>query len=361
MKGTQADSFKLSVEDGKVVVEFGRSSERDASGAGSVALSDRIDMPLRTAKRLVHSLNDCLARHSPQPGSADDPRRGETPVNAPPDPAGEKAALLLKLIGELAIPYQYERSFRLSQGELLANRFLLSLNAADIPGSPRERALEICDRLAMPAGLRRSAAERFPMASCVHFGFEGGADSIVCKLYLERVVPADEVRRARASGVPVLLHLAFKWDLVAAAEVVTEYRWYPALDAPGIERRLSEVYRGAESQPSLAIASAVLQLAAGRAAPERLQYLEVQEPANGRRSFDLNAYDAGLQVKDLQPALQRMRERYGVRPGDFQALYDQIKAKPFGHLAGGVHRNGRDFFNVYYGVVGLPRFHQQFR
>jgi hypothetical protein len=36
-------------------------------------------------------------------------------------------------------------------------------------------------------------------------------------------------------------------------------------------------------------------------------------------------------------------------------LYDQIKTRRFGHLAGGVHRNGKDFFNVYYG----PQFFDQ--
>ena len=45
----------------------------------------------------------------------------------------------------------------------------------------------------------------------------------------------------------------------------------------------------------------------------------------------------------------------------FQALYDQIKMKALGHLAGGVHRNGKDFFNLYYGVTGLPHFHEGFR
>ncbi|MGH8749675.1 MAG: hypothetical protein ACREU5_11285, partial [Burkholderiales bacterium] len=92
-----------------------------------------------------------------------------------------------------------------------------------------------------------------------------------------------------------------------------------------------------------------------------LQYLEVQEPGNGRRSFDLNLYDAKLQVKDLQPVLYRMRELYRARPGQFQALYDQIRDKVLGHLAGGVHRDGKDFFNLYYGVAGFPRFHEGFR
>ena len=81
---------------------------------------------------------------------------------------------------------------------------------------------------------------------------------------------------------------------------------------------------------------------------------------NTRRSFDLNLYNAGLQVRDLQPLLHRMRERFDVRPGQFQALYDQIRGRALGHVAGGIHRDAREFFNVYYGVAGLPSFAERF-
>ena len=45
-----------------------------------------------------------------------------------------------------------------------------------------------------------------------------------------------------------------------------------------------------------------------------------------------------------------LREHFGLRPGQFQALYDQVRALPLGHLAGGVHRDGTPFATVYYGV-----------
>ena len=50
-----------------------------------------------------------------------------------------------------------------------------------------------------------------------------------------------------------------------------------------------------------------------------------------------------------------------LRPGQFQALYDQINALPLGHLAGGIHRDNLDFFNVYYGAVGLPHYSDKIR
>jgi tryptophan 7-halogenase len=347
VKSTPADAIRGLVDRDGIVVEFGQGG--GGADGNAVALSDRVTLPIETAKRLVLALNDPLARHEARLRStADAAARGQAPVNAPPDQAGAKAAQLLRLVGGLGVPHQHERSFRLSAAGLLANRFLLTLDHRSLGGEAAARVLGICAELGMPERLRAQAQEKFGMAACVHFGFEGGPGSIICKLYLEREVPAEEASHARSSGAAALLHLAFKWDLVAAAEVVTEYLWYPGLDEAAIARRLAHVYRDGAAPESGAIAREVLALAAQRVPADRLQYLEVQE-ANGRSSFDLNVYDAGLLVKDAQPLLQRMREHYAVPPGRFQALYDQVKSQPLGHVAGGVHRNGRDFFNVYFG------------
>ena len=127
----------------------------------------------------------------------------------------------------------------------------------------------------------------------------------------------------------------------------------------GAHGRLYFAPEYATANASAVIARAVLQAAAERSPTERLQYLEVEEPETSRRSFDLNLYNAKMQVRDIHGLLLRMREQYSVRPGQFQALYDQINGMVLGHLAGGMHRNGRDFFNVYYGAVGLPRFNER--
>lgn len=370
---TEANAFKLSLEAGDVVVEFGQLGERAAGGQPpAVSLSDRIVLPLDTARRLVLSLGDSLGKHAaalraaeakalPPGEAAAAARPADGASRAPADEAGEKGALLLRLVGELGIPHQYERSFRISAAGLMANRFLLTVDRRDLLGDPRARLLAICERLEMPAALRAAAEERFEMTSCAHFGFEGDPGRVVCKLYLERKVPDDEARRARERSEAVLLHLAFKWQVGGRTEVTSEYQWHPYLTAAQIEERLARhVYRDGP-QASLALAKAVLALAAARAPAEQLQYLEVQEPGNGRRSFDLNLYNAKLLVKDLQPPLYRMRDLYAARPGQFQALYDQIKGKVLGHLAGGVHRDGGDFFNLYYGVAGLPHFNENFR
>jgi hypothetical protein len=205
------------------------------------------------------------------------------------------------------------------------------MNRVDLGGTGLERTLEIGSALGMPVAVQDAVREQFNRAHCLHFGYEAGAETLLCKLYLERQIPDDELARAVAEANSVELHLAFKWDISTGSHVVTHYNWFPALAQSGI--------------------------AAAHAS--ELQFLEVREPSNGRHSFDLNLYNANLQIRDILPQLLRMRDHYGIRPGQFQALIDQIKTRQLGHLAGGSHRDGSDFFNLYYGSSSFPRFSSQ--
>lgn len=369
MRPTMVDAFRLAVEQDRLVLEFGRSEPARAEApAGEVTLSDRVTLDPVTVARLLHTLREALEQRAPAPAAARvefltptdslaaPSGMGAAPLNLPPDPAASASDLLLGLVRALGVPFQHERSFRFAPGSLQSNRFLISMNRADLGDAALERVLDIGRALGMPPAAQALAREKFDTASNLHFGFEAGDSAILCKLYLERRVPEDEVARVAERGEAALLHLAFKWDVDTGAHVVTRYDWFPGLSAQGIAARLRALYGDAANAESLQIALDTLVLASGRAQGQDLQYLEVHEPDNGRRSFDLNLYDAGLMVRDLLPLLLRMRDVHGIRPGHFQALVDQIRSRALGHLAGGVHRDGRDFFNVYYGVAGFPQY-----
>jgi tryptophan halogenase len=372
MTAVSAEAFKLAREGTDVMVDFGRLDGAPVpSGLVSIYVTDRVTLPLETARRLLVWLDDSIAPHMARmradqakalnPGAAAVAARPDQNVQRPQqDISGEKAAQLLRLVGAWGVPHQYERSLRLTQGALQANRFLLTVNTSDLQGEAASRALAVCDQFEMPPRLRAAAADNFAMAKCLHFGFEGNPDSIVCKLYLEGDVTGPQADQARLAKQPVLMHLAFKWDLLRDAAVTTRYFWHPFLSAREVEDRLAHVYRDRPAA-SQEIARSLLRQAVERAPAERLQYLEVEEAETERRSFDLNVYNAKLQVKDIASLLQQMRELFAIRPGQFQALYDQIKGMSLGHLAGGVHRNGKDFFNLYYGAVGLPKFNDKLR
>jgi hypothetical protein len=362
-----AEAFRLNREGDDVLIDFGRLDGVPVpAGLVSIQITDRVTLPLESARRLLLWLDDAVAPHAARmraeqikglapAAAAVATRPDHVPQRPRHDPSGERAAQLLQAVGAWQVPHQYERSLRMTQASLQANRFLLTVNTKDIPGDAAPAVLAICDQFTMPPQLRSDAAENFAMAKCIHFGFEGEPDSIVCKLYLEANVSADEANLARNMKQPVLLHLAFKWDLVKGGGVTSRYLWHPFLSAAEIGHRLDRIYQDGPAA-SVAVARAVLQAAAERAPAEKLQYLEVEEPQTSRRSFDLNLYNSTMHVRDIQSLLLRLREQYGIRPGQFQALYDQIKGMRLGHLAGGVHRDKRDFFNVYYGATGLPRF-----
>jgi hypothetical protein len=367
-----ADAFRIALEDGQIALDLGRAvPPSQAEPAGSVTITDRLLISPVAAARLLHGLREELARRpatvmEPTVGAEELARPdslmgpsglGASPQNLPPDPAAESSNLLLDRIASLGVPYQYERSFRLSPGRLLANRFLISLNRVDLGNPGLERTLEIGTALGMPVAVQDAVREQFKRAHCLHFGFEASAETLLCKLYLERKVPDDQVAQAVSEATSVELHCAFKWDINSGGYFVTHYNWFPALAPSGIEAHLRKIYRQRPEGEATQIACEILAISAAHTT--QLQFLEVREPANNRHSFDLNLYNANLQVRHILPQLLRMRDHFDIRPGQFQALIDQIKTRQLGHLAGGSHRDGSDFFNLYYGASSFPRFSSQ--
>lgn len=350
LTGIRADAFRAAILERRIAIEFGRTLADNTGVAGST----RILLDAPAVARLISALQEAGGRHAAAWAATDaepvtQASRAPTRSHAEPDEAATRASLMFGLLDQLGCPYYHERSFRISERTVAANRFLLTVNTKSISGDAGAAVLGICRKLSMPEDLQRQVGEAFPGAKAVHFGFEGD-ERILYKVYLERR-DAHEEGLGVAPGTPVLLHLAFKWDSDAPAQrAISRYRWFPHLSAAQIGGRMAAIYRDDRTSPSFEISQEVLKIAAGGMDEKGMQYLEVQEDGNERLSFDLNVYDAGLQLKELQPQLARMREHFGVRPGQFQALYDQVKTRILGHLAGGIHRNGREFFNVYYGV-----------
>lgn len=358
-----ADTFRMSRDGQTVMVDLG-CYDRANPGGRTVDVTDRVFLSLETARHLVVWLGEALAPHKermlaeeakslPPAAAAIAARPGAVAERADSGQAGEVAAQLMRMVASWEVPYVHERSARFSAEGLHANRFLLTLNTLAIPGNPAGRIAMACDRLGMPMTMRETALTRIGGTRCVHFGFEGASDSIVCKLYLEREVPAPVAEAARKANHPVELYVAFKWDLLRDAAVTTRYLWFPGLSAEEIQARLAHVYRDGHTA-SLDLAMSLLRQAAERTEVRDLHYMEVEEDQNGRRSFDLNIYNANLYVRDIAPALRVMRARFAIRPSVFQALYDEIRNMRFGHIAGGIHRNGEDFFNIYYGAAQVP-------
>jgi hypothetical protein len=269
------------------------------------------------------------------------------------------AGLLAQLVEGLGADFNSERSIRLSRAGLFSSRFLLTVSKDLIPGDAGEQVLAICRRLSMPEVLLANAATSVDRARFFHFGFEQNETDCLFKVYLEfgRKPGPGEPSVEMSAGLPEsakLLHLAFKWHLTDTTRFVqTHYVWFPELPARSMVARLMNIYGNGPVSESRDIACDVLKLAMN--APfDQANYLEVTEPTNGRRSFDINLYDSQLRVREMEPVLSRMCRHFRIGERDFRSWYEPNQEACFGHVAGGVHRQGDDFFNIYYGMQRQP-------
>lgn len=258
-----------------------------------------------------------------------------------------RANLLFQLVSELKTPFGYERSVRLCQGGILPNRFLLSFTTASLGSRPADRLSQMLRRMNAPDALPPLLERLLPTSPFIHLGFEQNTAACLYKIYFEQALPSGAAARA----TPILLHLATKWNVDDPRQALsTRYEWRPGLNVAQMIGRMHDVYAGSRNQASFEIARRLLEFSAARTRGGTIRFMEVTEEGNPRRSFDLNLYDARIQLNDLRLILLAIRDRYSIDPEAFDALLESNRSRVFGHLAGGVHRDGQDFFNIYFGV-----------
>lgn len=259
---------------------------------------------------------------------------------------------LRQLVAALGVEYGLERSIKLRRGTVLANRFLLTIAKSSVAGA--DTTLRgLCERLNMSAAFLGAVEEHLPEANIVHFGFEEEpAGRSFFKFYLERQDPFERIVAASSGPVgPFLLHRAFKWNVRDNTEqVVARYVCCPHLAREAILQRVAQVYARQAERTPWDVLCQILGAASRRIPTEDMLYLEVEEDGTSRRSFDLNVYRAGFAVSALERFLGPLCGHYAIAPDCFQQAYAGIESLPLGHVAGGVDRQGRDFFTIYFGV-----------
>jgi Protein of unknown function (DUF3467) len=326
-------------------------------------LKERIILSPLTAKRLAMMLDSgmrdyeskygALETESPPSSEADQvnfPR--QEPSSFENEIAGEKAGLVRQLVEDLGIKFGYEKSFKIFENTLLANRFLLGFKKKRIRKEPHERILEICRRMNMPENLLQAYRGRLPDSNYLHFGFEENEKTCLCKAYLEFYDKVDETMRTKPGKCDsFLMHLGFKWDaLDNSRQTITRYTWYPLLPVDVMLERVSNLLGPQGSGALFEITKGIVEVALRVVPPYDVLYMEVDEENSLRKSFDINMYRARLPLSELQPWLEQMCRHYAVPSEEFQSLYEGVRDKTFGHIAGGIDREGRDFVTVYYGV-----------
>jgi tryptophan halogenase len=257
---------------------------------------------------------------------------------------------LLGLVRELRAPFGLERSCKIVAGALHEDRFLISLHRTALGERAAERLGQMARALGVPAAFEHPIAAALGDADIVHFGYEGGEARAVCKIYLEY---ASQVRRAQALDAldPVLVYLAYKWTWrLPEQRTVTRYTWLPCRTDAAIAERLRALVPVTEAPRALACGLDLLSRAGRRTETGKLFLMEVAEPDNRRRSYDLNVYRADLHLGDIADLLERAAAELAVPQPAIRALVKRCGALDLGHLSGGMGRDGREFVTVYYGV-----------
>jgi hypothetical protein len=258
--------------------------------------------------------------------------------------AAEKGRALLQALQSYPLE-GFERSFKMAEGTLLANRYLAGI--ARHTAAPGD-LLGVCRAMGMPERQMPAFLESFPAANAVHFGFEETADSGTFKVYLEFADRLAAPAGARTGAV--LLHLAFKWDAIDnTRSTVGRYVFHPDLTTGDILERLASTYLPGRESPYRTV-KAILELAATRSEKPPM-YLEVSEEGNARSSFDLNLHEAQATLAEIEPQLAEMQRHYRISEEPFERLLAQVCGAKLGHLSGGVERGGKDFLTVYYEAV----------
>jgi len=269
----------------------------------------------------------------------------------------EKSGLPLQLVKNLNVQYGFERSFKIFEKTLLANRFLLGFKKDSIIQNPHEKILDICRQMDMPENFLKAFQENLPEANIVLFGFEENEKTCVYKAYLEfgkkygNIIKENPYR-----AEPFIMHQGFKWDTSDNTKrAVARYTCFPAFSVENMLERLLNVFYSKKDKSPFDIAENIVTLGLSRADKYEFLYFEAEEENNPRRSFDINMYRANLRLKELYPLLLEMCRHYSIPPDNFHSLYEPVKSQIFGHLSGGVEREGRDFLTVYFGEKGSTR------
>jgi hypothetical protein len=266
----------------------------------------------------------------------------------------EKAAILFQRVKGLRVPIGLERSFKMVEGGLQSDRFLLGFKRGSNAGELDERVRDICRQLGMPAEYLDAFGGDLPEATIVLFGFEGNRGECVYKAYLEfgarlgAISSTDPVRPA-----PFPIHIGYKWSPSDASDrMVTRYTCFPALGLDEMLQRIERVFPDPTYRGAFELAQGIVRLAASRIEPGALLFLESAEANSPRAAFDINLYPAKLRMGEIYPFLVEMSRHFSISVDQLHARYRWARSELFGHLAGGVDRSGRGFFTLYFGEKG---------
>lgn len=356
MKNVHADAFKVSAGPENISLLFGaRQPAGGVEGSIRLPVSDQIVLTPKLARELYERLGNALAEQALfQSGGPQAVVSSSAPHALPFSSriggGSQKAQQLLDRMDALGVRYGLEHSYKFLAKTLLRNRFLAGFKLGSSGASLYEPLFDLCSRLDMPPKFIGDFQADIGAANIVLFGFEENENTCLYKAYLEfggnfRFMSLDNPETFR-------IHKGFKWDAFDNGKAsVATYTCYPLLSTKAITDRLEEFY-GDGRERLFMIARKIIARAAERVGDYEFIYAEVHEDGNPRHSFDINVYRANMRVNELHDILLEISGYYLVPVEEFDAAYGAAQDQIFGHLSGGIDRQGRDFLTIYFGAFG---------
>ncbi len=260
----------------------------------------------------------------------------------------QAATLPFQIVESMDVSCGYERSFKLCKDTILANRYLLGINTADVT---TKKLLDACRTLDMPGDLVQEFHAGLPDANLVFLGFEADArGGALYKVYLEYW---DQLREKLRSDPtykePHVLHKGFKWQYDCPKKnLVSWYQCLPGLTTDEILQCIQSRYSEVSDPVCLDSVGRIVALAHDRVPDKRLLYVEVSEAGNSRKSFDLNLYPTGLKITEIAKPISDAAARLDVPKDMFARLMSIVPHKLLGHISAGIGRDGQEYFTIYY-------------
>jgi hypothetical protein len=255
-----------------------------------------------------------------------------------------ESTLPLRVARELGLEYGLERSFKMVEGALLWERYLLGIDKSALSRDTLTTLLRMLD---FPQRYREQFDEALPEANLVLLGFEQGERRAVLKVYLEFWDSIIAAVQADPNDLrPRPMFLGFKWDPQDPARAkVTRYQCYPRLRVAEILDRIAGLVT---AEVPMGLIEQLVGLAAQRGSGAAFKYLEVTDDDSRRSSFDLNLYSGALAMGEIRPLVLELGRHYGLDPVALAKNYDLVDAGILGHISAGLGGGGEEFFSIYY-------------
>ncbi|RJR51574.1 MAG: hypothetical protein C4576_03515 [Desulfobacteraceae bacterium] len=359
------DIFRVSGAPGEIALLFGRREPSDREdGEEKVQGLRRVLLSPLTAKRLAVALDQAVQSHNRNgsPAEKKNPSTAEEQLQSilqnPPfsktDETAARVEPIFQFLEKTKVEFGYERSFKISEGTLSGKRFLLGIKISTIGTRPHEQIMALCHQLGMPEELLKEFEVCLAGANVVGFGFDEHQSRCACKTYLEFGENFRKtIEKNRRRPEPFVFHKGFKWDASDQnRKAVATYTCTPFLSLKGLLERVANVLDPDRDARAFEPARQIVLAASRKISGSDMLYMDVTEEGSPRQSFDLNLYRADLRMEEIHHILSDMCRSYAIPSEELDVVYDPVRSEMFGHLAGGIDREGKDFLTIYHGVDG---------